>query len=61
MYTNVRSCVGVNGTLSEEFVAMVGAHQGSVLSPYSSLWYLEHCVSSEHGVHRNNYMLMILC
>ena len=29
-----RSCVKVNGTLSEEFVVKVGVHQGLVLSPF---------------------------
>ena len=31
MYTNARSRVRVNGTLSEEFMVTVGVHQGSVL------------------------------
>ena len=36
------SCIGVNDTLSEEFVEEVGVHQGLVLSPYCSLWYLKY-------------------
>ena len=33
MYTDVKSCVRVNGQFSKEFGVGVGVHQGSVLSP----------------------------
>ena len=41
MYTNARSCVRVNGTLSEKFVVKVGVHQGSVVSPLLFIMVLE--------------------
>ena len=57
MYTNARSHVKVNGTLSEEFIVNV-----IVTVLYCLLWYLKHCrVNSDQGVHRNYYTLMILC
>ena len=41
MYTNARSRVRVNGSLSEEFSVKVGVHQGSVLSPLLFIMVLE--------------------
>ena len=62
LYTNARSCLRVHGKLSEEFVVKV---QHSSRSNTPSL--IVHngtrsiVVSTDHGVHRNYYMLMILC
>ena len=41
MYTNARSRVRVNDSLSEEFSVKVGVHQGSVLSPLLFIMVLE--------------------
>ena len=41
MYINARSCVRVNGQLSEEFEVNVGVHQRSVLSPLLFILVLE--------------------
>ena len=38
LYEGAKTRVRVDSDLSEEFVAKVGIHQGSVLSPFLYLW-----------------------
>ena len=38
MYKNAKSCVRVNGALSEELVVMVDVHQGSVVNALYGTW-----------------------
>jgi len=44
MYSNLKSCVLINGSLSEDFICSIGTRQGCMISPFLFIFYLNELI-----------------